>query len=71
MTNHDAISRRIPLRIRRLLEPSNFARLMVRLHGRERAAEIAEAVAAFRGNARSRRSADVWKRIGREIRRVD
>jgi len=58
-----------PKPVTRPLEGSRFAQLLLRLHGRERALQIANQIATSRGDAGDANSAKVWKNIAAEVKR--
>ena len=59
-----------PRPVQRPLEGSRFAQLLLRIHGRDRALQIAKDISATRAEAGDHHSAKVWKGIAADVKRA-
>jgi hypothetical protein len=62
--------RETPKPVERPLEGSRFAQLLIRIHGKSRAVEVANQVAASRGAAGDVATERVWRAIAAQVKRA-
>ena len=59
-----------PKPVQRPLQGRRFAQLLLRIHGRDRALQIANEISATRAEAGDAHSAKVWKGIAADVKRA-